>query len=335
MSKNSIKTFAVLPFFPGLRRWVKANHPKLFKKAFTVGKDGKEEKRDSSNKKKRDSSNKRGNKTPTPCPTPMPTDDGGVFDDYAFGGDDEHGWTAEDMFKANEKFSGKKIQYTGNPHEFGEHKVVKDPHAFHVVGGAFMNSNSNSNNNSNSNSNSRSERSEATIMKAGGNVNPPKIGDEDAELTPFFGDDGTSAWDDKKDVVEAEEDEEKEEEEEEEEEEKEEEEEEKAVEAINANKRREGEKQLLNMLKSGSDTTPTTPTTPTILSKEKKFPKPKEKEKEKEKPLEVSVRESLLDFKQMVAALARKLNVKEPPKKPTNFIRRAMQKLNSRDELKR
>lgn len=54
---------------------------------------------------------------------------------------DISGWSEEDMFLANEKILGRKIEYDGNPHHFVEQGFgVQDPHAFHVVGGSFLNS---------------------------------------------------------------------------------------------------------------------------------------------------------------------------------------------------
>jgi mRNA-decapping enzyme subunit 2 len=54
---------------------------------------------------------------------------------------EEDGWDEDAMFKANEKILGRKITYDGNPHHFAENGFDGfDPHAFHVVGGSFMNS---------------------------------------------------------------------------------------------------------------------------------------------------------------------------------------------------
>ena len=54
---------------------------------------------------------------------------------------EEDGWDETAMFKANERILGRKITYDGNPHYFAEKGFDgMDPHAFHVVGGSFMNS---------------------------------------------------------------------------------------------------------------------------------------------------------------------------------------------------
>jgi len=54
---------------------------------------------------------------------------------------DEKGWTEDDMFRRNEQMLGRKVEYDGNPHEFALKGFDGgiDPHAFHVVGGTFMN----------------------------------------------------------------------------------------------------------------------------------------------------------------------------------------------------
>ena len=59
--------------------------------------------------------------------------------------------------------------YSGNPHEFGG---GPDPHAFHVVGGGFMNSGG------------------GGVVKTGAAQAMP---DEDG-LVPFFADDGSAPW---------------------------------------------------------------------------------------------------------------------------------------------
>jgi mRNA-decapping enzyme subunit 2 len=54
---------------------------------------------------------------------------------------EEDGWKEADMFKANELLLGRKVTYNGSPHYFSEKGFDgMDPHAFHVVGGGFMNS---------------------------------------------------------------------------------------------------------------------------------------------------------------------------------------------------
>jgi mRNA-decapping enzyme subunit 2 len=54
---------------------------------------------------------------------------------------EDDGWDEDAMFTANERILGRKITYDGNPHYFAEKGFDgKDPHAFHVVGGSFMNS---------------------------------------------------------------------------------------------------------------------------------------------------------------------------------------------------
>lgn len=51
------------------------------------------------------------------------------------------GWSEEDMFLVNEKLTGTKINYDGNPHIFAEkgfHNGI-DPHSYRIVGGTLLN----------------------------------------------------------------------------------------------------------------------------------------------------------------------------------------------------
>jgi mRNA-decapping enzyme subunit 2 len=113
-------------------------------------------------------------------------------------------WTEDEMFATNEQLLGRKITYDGNPHDFaekgfevaGEGRI--DPHAFRVVGGAFMNSTMggtlsgppetsrlqpllNGRHRSNSN---------VSGLSADGGVDF----NDGVGLTPFFTDDGRAPW---------------------------------------------------------------------------------------------------------------------------------------------
>jgi mRNA-decapping enzyme subunit 2 len=108
-------------------------------------------------------------------------------------------WSEEDMFKTNEKLIGRKVDYDGNPHVFTEQGFggSNDPHAFRVVGGAFMNSTSQK-------------------MQVGGSIQdlvaplptpppPPELQPQQqslvysgnnkvSQLTPFFSSGGETPW---------------------------------------------------------------------------------------------------------------------------------------------
>ncbi|CAB9500601.1 mRNA decapping [Seminavis robusta] len=100
----------------------------------------------------------------------------------------ENRWSEEEMFQANERILGRKIEYDGNPHVFSEEGFQgMDPHHFHIVGGNFLNSNT------------------ATLapppptsrlqhlFHSGGNA--AAAGGSDPEvLTPFFSNDGATPW---------------------------------------------------------------------------------------------------------------------------------------------
>jgi mRNA-decapping enzyme subunit 2 len=121
-------SYAVIPFMTQLRNWIRKNSNK-------------------SRKKNRGDTPNR--KTSTPKnPRSRNSSRGKVRDEndpLAASGlaqvGDESGWSEEEMFKANEKLIGRKVEYDGNPHLFAEQGFQGiDPHAFRVVGGSFMNS---------------------------------------------------------------------------------------------------------------------------------------------------------------------------------------------------
>jgi len=103
---------------------------------------------------------------------------------------DTSGWSEEDMFQVNEKILGRKIDYDGNPHYFSEQGFGgKDPHAFHVVGGTFLNSEDGGI--SSLAPPPKSSKLQPLFHK-GGDDND---GNDD-ELQPFFSDDGATPWGD-------------------------------------------------------------------------------------------------------------------------------------------
>lgn len=132
------KSFAVLPFMSQLKRWIRQENtlktkkkssqstPRRRHKSTTPGK-----KRSESSKKSRSRNNSRGKVRAND-----PLTESGLAAEG-----EEDGWTEDAMFEANERILGRKITYDGNPHQFAEKGFNgMDPHAFHVVGGSFMNS---------------------------------------------------------------------------------------------------------------------------------------------------------------------------------------------------
>lgn len=123
------KSFAVLPYMGQLRRWISRNTRRK-----TPGK-----KREKTPKKPRSRNSTPGRRSRNSSRGKVREGDD-TYEGLAKPGEDD-GWTEEDMFKANEKILGRKIEYDGNPHYFAEKGFDgKDPHSFHVVGGTFMNS---------------------------------------------------------------------------------------------------------------------------------------------------------------------------------------------------
>jgi mRNA-decapping enzyme subunit 2 len=130
-------------------------------------------------------------------------------------------WTEDEMFAANEKLSGRKITYDGNPHEFaaggwgsgivrdGNHHneedndegrgcvAIVDPHAFHIVGGSFMNSEAPAAGTvASSLIAPPPEASKLQTLVNARAMTPGSIGegDDGLELTPFFSNDGRAPW---------------------------------------------------------------------------------------------------------------------------------------------
>ena len=184
-------SFGVTPFLNPLRQWIKKQKKKSRDKS--AG-------RDKSTTKSRE----RGKKAATPKKTRtgsrgrnsssrgrndsrgrvVQEDDDLVEAGLASTGETS-GWSEEDMFSANEKLMGRKVEYDGNPHVFAEEGLSKtDPHAFRVVGGSFLNSGVGS-------LAPPPERSrlQPLFRKDDENNNDAVEG-----LTPFFSDDGVTPW---------------------------------------------------------------------------------------------------------------------------------------------
>lgn len=129
-----------------VRKWIKTNvrSKSRGKRDKSSGRDissGRDKSTGRDKSKGRSGSNRRNNKnqkSPDRSASTARLIDTGLLDSE----DDDKGWSATDMFKANEILSGHKVDYDGNPHVFAEQGFQgNDPHAFRVVGGTFMNSN--------------------------------------------------------------------------------------------------------------------------------------------------------------------------------------------------
>jgi mRNA-decapping enzyme subunit 2 len=145
------KSFAVLPFFGKLRGWIKKRTGKSTGRAKSNGRDKSNgrggEKPDKPNTTNpntttRDKSNPRQKSRKQQfTPKRINSEDNNLVDSGLAHVGDTDRWSEEDMFKTNEKLIGRKVDYDGNPHVFTDQGFGGiDPHAFRVVGGAFMNS---------------------------------------------------------------------------------------------------------------------------------------------------------------------------------------------------
>ncbi len=208
------KTFAILPFMKGLRKWIRQKNAKKKqgkRKNTSSGSCSTKKKREQSKKKERKTtSNKRQQKQQMRSGS---KGRGGNYsdqslvtsedDDLVQSGlgqiGDQNRWSEDDMFRVNEELIGRKIEYDGNPQQFATKGFNGiDPHAFRIVGGGFMNSGGNE----------IAKAPEKSKMQPlfrpndedyddDGNENHDSNGnnrDEGTELTPFFGNDGSTPW---------------------------------------------------------------------------------------------------------------------------------------------
>ena len=201
-------TYAVLPFIGHLKKWIRQDNKRRAKgsndekrsnsrpgsrsknqtpddRRMTPNRkdrSGSESKtRSSPKKEKRSSSRSNSKQKPRSNSKEVELDDPLVASALAAPGELNR-WTEEEMFATNERILGRKITYDGNPHQFAEKGFGiegsgqrLDPHAFHVVGGKFMNSES---------SLAPPPRMEAMQPL----VARENRGDNEMGLTPFFSD---------------------------------------------------------------------------------------------------------------------------------------------------
>jgi len=185
------KSYAVIPFVKQLKKWIhrKQKQRQQKNKNKTPNRD-----RKNKNKTPLKPGSSRGQSTPSSRAgsrgrdSVISEDDDLVTSGLADVGE-IGGWSEEDMFKANERLIGRKVEYDGNPHLFAERGFdgQQDPHAFHVVGGTFLNA------------------TDGTVL-APANPDTSKLqplfrkeqaGSDDADgfnLTPFFSTDSTTLW---------------------------------------------------------------------------------------------------------------------------------------------
>jgi len=180
---SNLKTFAVNPFLPRLKKWIKKKKPKP-----TSG-NGNSNSRSSSRAHSRPKS--RGSRRSRSGSGGSVVKDGDniVTTGLASPGDLSR-WSEDDMFRVNEELIGKKIEYSGNPHEFSDNSI--DPHRFHIVGGAFLNSNE-------VNLAPTPQVSKLQPLFCTNTV--PSNFDEDINLRPYFDSDGKTPWEDNKNVA--------------------------------------------------------------------------------------------------------------------------------------
>jgi mRNA-decapping enzyme subunit 2 len=182
-------TFAVLPFIRPLRDWIR-QHKEHNKK----DSGNKSRERGKKSNQTTSSSKRQGSRGRNDSSRGRVVQSGGDNDDLIASGlaqaGDLSGWSEEDMFTTNERILSRKVEYDGNPHVFVEEALSRtDPHAFRIVGGAFLNSNPSDG-----------------IGIAGLLAPPPdqsqlqpifRSNDQPSKvegLTPFFTEDGATPW---------------------------------------------------------------------------------------------------------------------------------------------
>jgi mRNA-decapping enzyme subunit 2 len=164
-------SYAVFPFLSQLRRWI-AQRTKSSRDKSTGRSNARKKgtpKRSGNNSRGRDSRGK------------VRDGDGLVTSGLAAPGEVSR-WSEDDMFAVNERLLGRKITYDGNPHLFEQGFQGQDPHAFHVVGGSFLNTND-------STLAPPPATSKLQPLFRGSNNDTGKD-----ELLPFFSDDGATPW---------------------------------------------------------------------------------------------------------------------------------------------
>lgn len=185
-------SYAVMPFLPQLRRWIKKNNRKTSggKKASSKKDRTATTAAGGANRSDNNSRNNSRNSSRTGSRGRVTRDDSDALVQAGLtAAGQATRWSEEDMFQANEKLMGRKVDYDGNPHLFAEQGIAgqQDPHAFHVVGGAFLNSASGV----------QSLAPPPDVSKLQPLFRPSERAEDSTgpgELQPFFSNDGSTPW---------------------------------------------------------------------------------------------------------------------------------------------
>mmetsp|Transcript_7673 Transcript_7673/g.13869 ORF Transcript_7673/g.13869 Transcript_7673/m.13869 type:complete len:503 (-) Transcript_7673:33-1541(-) len=168
------KTFNVLPFLKGFKRWcIQHGHGKVWNQK--KKKDGSNRSESNPKEGKRSSSNQRSQSNQAQRAASNKKDRENV---KTFNASENDGWSVDDMFKINEKLTGRKPGYDGNPQTF------ENGEQYRIVGGGFMNQAGSSDSNQ--------------PQHASSNL---KASDADDGFVSFFDDSGSAPWESKPDVV--------------------------------------------------------------------------------------------------------------------------------------
>jgi len=195
------KTFAVLPFMKGLRKWIRINRKKNNKRSNSnvKGKQRDESKRKGVKGNNKQSRNQRPDSKGRSASSDysyMNSEDDDLVQSGLGKIGDMNRWSEDDMFRTNEELIGRKIDYDGNPQQFATKGFDGgiDPHAFHIVGGGFMNSGVQDLADAPDKS-----QLQPLFRKHDDNEYDFDGGDEadDGDLKPFFNDDGATPWGEK------------------------------------------------------------------------------------------------------------------------------------------
>jgi mRNA-decapping enzyme subunit 2 len=206
----SLSTFAVMPFYKKLRKWIQKHQPQPSNVVTGTLQSPQQQPqlphRDTSNSKSR---NKHQNKkvgTPQRHNASNRNRDIQIIESSSDHSDiivsglgkvgDKVRWSEEDMFHVNAQILGRAVEYDGNPHIFTEEGLSKvDPHSYRIVGGTMLN-----------HTNSNSDVKPGNAMAASNPLQAQPIYHErnegnsdhiianDHDLTPFFSQDGATPW---------------------------------------------------------------------------------------------------------------------------------------------
>jgi len=198
LDKIPKKNFAVLPLLPKIRNWIKRNQNRDKSNPKAI------QKRNATSRNKRDSANTtplKSNKTPNRKKknssrsrsrghaSVITEDDDPLLESGLGAVGSTNRWSEEDMFQANERLLGRKIEYDGNPHAFCEQGFQSnDPHHFHIVGGKF------SSGTDQLAPPPQTNRLQHLFHNQTSNSTGDDNNDDSEFLTPFFSNEGATPW---------------------------------------------------------------------------------------------------------------------------------------------